>query len=263
MSTILITGAGSGLGLAFLEHYSKDSSNIIFAIDRSWPQPLPDSFQNSRINHHTVDITSESDLESLVQSLNSEIRSRTAQEHPMIDLVIHSAGVRGLVPDVPIKQSSHVAKAETLDVMSTATLLKTFEVNVAGTFQLVKHLLPFLRPGASAPALDSSLTKVSKVVIMGSRMGSISSNVDGGGYAYRASKAALNAVVKSFSMDVPDVCFVVTHPGRVATKLCDGVKEDNAMEADEVLPGLVQLIDNWDLRDSGRFVDRFGEDIGW
>ena len=263
MRTIVITGAGSGLGLAFLEQYSKDASNTIFAIDRTWPESLLTSFHSPLINHYTINVISESDLESFVQILNSKIASGTAQKHPLIDLIIHSAGIRGLVPDVPIKQSSDVARAETLDVMDTATLIKTFEVNVTGTFLLMKHLLPFLRPSAPNPVPGSSPMTVSKVVIMGSRMGSISSNTGGGGYAYRASKAALNAIVKSFSIDVPDVCFVVVHPGRVATKLCDGVREENAMEAAEVLPALVQLIDGWDLKDSGRFVDRVGKDIGW
>ena len=263
MPVILITGAGSGLGLAFLEHYAQDPSNIIFAIDRTWPEPLPDSFHKSQVHQQTVDVTSEAHLEALVFELYHQIRTLTKEGHPKIDLVIHSAGIRGLVPVVPIRESSDVAKAETLQVMDVATLMKAFEVNVAGTFSLVRSMLPLLQHRRGWLAPDFSSIKVSKVVIMGSRMASISSNTGGGGYAYRASKAALNAIVKSLPLDVPDVCFVVAHPGRVATKLCDGVREDNAMEADEVLPGIVQLIEGWSLKDSGRFVDRFGNDIGW
>ncbi|RMZ90702.1 hypothetical protein DV736_g2074, partial [Chaetothyriales sp. CBS 134916] len=98
---------------------------------------------------------------------------------------------------------------------------------------------------------------------MGSRMGSISSNVSGGSYAYRASKSALNAIVKSLVIDVAEVCFVIVHPGRVATALCNGVREDNAMEPEEVLPALVALVEGCTLADSGRYVDRFGQDIAW
>jgi NAD(P)-dependent dehydrogenase (short-subunit alcohol dehydrogenase family) len=53
---------------------------------------------------------------------------------------------------------------------------------------VIQTFLPHLSPGA-------------KVVVMSSRMGSIASNTTGGGYAYRASKAAVNAIVKSFSVD--------------------------------------------------------------
>ncbi|RMD41365.1 hypothetical protein DV735_g3808, partial [Chaetothyriales sp. CBS 134920] len=202
------------------------------------------------------DITSAADLAALVKTLEWADMTK-------LDLVIHSAGVRGLVvdPSTPIRQPSDVAKAETLAVMTAATLLRTFQVNTVGTFALVRELLPFLRPCSSS----SSSPPLSKVIIMGSRMGSISSNTSAGGaYAYRASKAALNAIVKSLAIDVPDVCFLVVHPGRVATALCEGVREDNAMEPADVLPGLIGLIEErCSLADSGRFVDRFGEDIGW
>lgn len=55
-----------------------------------------------------------------------------------------------------------------------------------------------------------------RVVIMGSRMGSLASNKRGGGYAFRASQAALNAVVRSLSIDVPEVCFACVYPGEFA-----------------------------------------------
>lgn len=54
-----------------------------------------------------------------------------------------------------------------------------------------------------------------RVVIMAHCMGSISGNKNGGAYAYRASQAALNAVVRSLSIDVPEVCFACVYPGEV------------------------------------------------
>ncbi|RMZ76815.1 hypothetical protein DV738_g4669, partial [Chaetothyriales sp. CBS 135597] len=219
MQSILITGAANGLGRAFLEHYAqeeKERKNRIFAVDVSWPgttataaaavadtTTTTDNEKNNQISYHQTDITSSADLDTLVKTLKSAGVSK-------LDLVIHSAGIRGLVVDdsapTRITQSSDVAKAETLAVMTPATLLRTFEVNTA----------------------------------------------------------ALNAIVKSLAIDMPDVCFLVVHPGRVATALCQGVREDNAMEPAEVLPGLVGLVEErCSLADSGRFVDRFGEDIGW
>lgn len=97
---------------------------------------------------------------------------------------------------------------------------------------------------------------------MSSRMGSMSSNVSGAGYAYRASKAALNAVVKSFSLDVPEVTFVLNHPGRVETGLVR-CKEEGAISAEESVKGLAVLIEKWDRSDSGKFYDRFGDVIVW
>lgn len=92
-------------------------------------------------------------------------------------------------------------------------------------------------------------------------MGSIVSNTSGGGYAYRASKAVLNAIVRSFSIDEPGVKFLLLHPGRVETGLV-GWKEEGAVGVEESLRDCLGVIEGegWG---SGGLVDRFGEEIPW
>ncbi|GAM89370.1 hypothetical protein ANO11243_074070 [Dothideomycetidae sp. 11243] len=169
----------------------------------------------------------------------------------IIDLVIHSAGVRGLVPSVEDKHPDNVAACETMEVMDVETLTRTFQINAVGTFSLVRCLLPHLKRSRGA-----------KVIIMSSRMGSIGQNTSGSAYAYRASKAALNAIVKSFSIDEPTVTFILCHPGRVETKLVKS-KEEGAMSAEQSVSGLLPWIERWGQADSGKFFDRFGEPIKW
>ena len=79
---------------------------------------------------------------------------------------------------------------------------------------------------------------------------------------HRASKAALNALVKSFSIDVGDVTFLLLHPGRVETGLV-GWKEEGAMSVGESLETCLKAIEGCGKGDSGTFVDRFGEVIAW
>ena len=125
-----------------------------------------------------------------------------------------------------------------------------------GTFTLLKHLLPLLRRDAARPP---------RVVVMSSRMGSISYNTAGGAYAYRASKAALNAIMKSFSIDVPDVCFACVHPGRVETGLVK-TREEGAISTQESMETMLDVIGKLGVEGglkSGCFVDRWGKDIGW
>lgn len=93
-------------------------------------------------------------------------------------------------------------------------------------------------------------------------MGSISSNAAGGSYAYRASKAALNAVIKSLAIDVPEVVLLAMHPGRVETNLV-GWKEEGAISAEESLVTCVRVIESVGCEGSGGLVDRFGERIAW
>ncbi|KAK5144086.1 hypothetical protein LTR16_012827, partial [Cryomyces antarcticus] len=80
--------------------------------------------------------------------------------------------------------------------MDVETMTQALQVNVVGSFLLMRALVPNLGKAKGA-----------RCVVMGSRMGSVGANDDGGAYAYRASKAGLNALVKSFAIDVPDVVF--------------------------------------------------------
>lgn len=264
MPVILVTGAASGIGKAFVSTYLQKGGNFVHAVDREFRTTLSqngghdtetlgflDSYRHEvgasakpgMLGVSEVDFADESQVEKLLQS----------RYDFNIDLVIHSAGVRGLVPSINIVDGGDVPKAETMDAMTVQTMQDTFNVNAIGTFLLLRNLRPKLRPGGN-----------SKVIIMGSRMGSVGHNTVGGGYAYRASKAALNAVVKSFSVDVPEVTCVLVHPGRVESNLVGkGVKEDGAVTAEESVDDMLTLIERLGKEDSGRFIDRWGESIPW
>lgn len=265
---IFISGGASGLGKAFVQLYAAQihdnplapfsADSIIYVLDRqSKPssddylaQLLDLSYSSAWLKKHIsyicADVTDTASLPKCLAEVNT------------IGLVIHSVGVRGLVPSVSLKQYSDVAKAETMEVMDAETMRMTFEINSMGTFFLLRALLPALRQYAESGSNSSP-----KVVVMGSRLGSVGHNTElGKAYAYRASKAALNAIVKSFSVDVPEVIWTIMHPGRVETGLVS-IKEDDAMPVKQVVQELLPLIEGFGKKDSGRFVDRFGKDIPW
>jgi NAD(P)-dependent dehydrogenase (short-subunit alcohol dehydrogenase family) len=245
MPTILISGAASGLGKAFLEAYIANPDNKIVAIDRSRIDISTLGDASSRVQTYTVDVTSEDSITAFTKSIaNLEIQ-----------IIIHSVGIRGLVPSIEAEFPHDVARAETLEAMDSSTMLQTFQVNTIGTFLLIRALLPNLRL-AGSPAAPA------RVIIMGSRMGSVSYNTTGGAYAYRASKAALNAVIKSFAIDVPDIVFAILHPGRVETGLVK-CREEGAVEAGESVTDMLKWVGGLGLEKSGKYFDRFGEDIGW
>ena len=62
--------------------------------------------------------------------------------------------------------------------------------------------------------------------------------------------------------DIPDVTFVLCHPGRVETKLVK-CKEEGAITAEESVDGILPMIEKWATSDSGKFFDRFGAPIEW
>lgn len=255
MPNILMTGAASGLGKAFVAAYLKNADNVVIAVDKSFSSSPGQTVVKAEAayckdvgNEETnslrmvgIDVRDEAQIA-------AQLRDVIVKD---IDLVIHSAGVRGLERSVSVERSEDVAKAESVDVTTTETMMNAFHINTVGTFLLVRALIPKMRAGGR-----------SKVIIMGSRMGSVSSNATGHGYAYRASKAAVNAVVKSFSVDVPEVVFAVVHPGRVESGLV-AVKEDGAISAEDSVRDMLVLIGKLGIEDSGSFFDRFGTEVPW
>jgi NAD(P)-dependent dehydrogenase (short-subunit alcohol dehydrogenase family) len=115
---------------------------------------------------------------------------------------------------------------------------------------LIRAVLPNLK-AAKSP----------KVIVMGSGMGSIANN-KGGAYAYGASKAGLNYVVKSFVGDVPEVTFGIIHPGRVESRMTH-VREDGAIDADEAIAMMLPIIEGIQPEQSGMFVTRENKPIPW
>ena len=240
-TTVLVSGAANGLGAAFVDAYRVRPDTNVIAVDR---EPMTSTCSN--VNAFKVDVSSNESIDKFAAEFKDQA----------IDLVIHSAGIRGLVPSVEKDKPNDVHACETFDVMDADTLSRAFQINATGTFLLLRAILPNLEKATSP-----------KVVVMSSRMASIGNNQipnkdAGSAYAYRASKAAMNAIVRSFAVDFPSISFVLCHPGRVETKLVK-CKEEGAITVEESLSTVLPLIDNWDRKDSGKYFDRFGKAIEW
>ena len=89
MPTIAISGAGAGIGHTFLEHFAGNSNYTIHAIDKSFSNQVADGAAKATIHAHEVDTSSQKSVDKLSEELGNK----------PIDLLIHSAAVRGLVTD--------------------------------------------------------------------------------------------------------------------------------------------------------------------
>jgi NAD(P)-dependent dehydrogenase (short-subunit alcohol dehydrogenase family) len=137
-------------------------------------------------------------------------------------------------------------------------MARSFALNAIGPALIMKHILPLLP--LEGKSLFASLS---------ARVGSISDNRLGGWYSYRASKAALNQLIHTASIELrrqrPQAICVALHPGTVDTRLAAPFRKTGL---DIQLPQvaserLVAVMDQLCVDDSGGFFDHQGKRIPW
>jgi NAD(P)-dependent dehydrogenase (short-subunit alcohol dehydrogenase family) len=154
-----------------------------------------------------------------------------------IDILLNNAGV------LPEDQAFGTIEAE--------LLIDTFKINTVAPFILAEGL--FKNIAASSLKVIANMSSV---------MGSIDQNSSGGNYAYRSTKAALNAITKSMAIDLkPHGIKVVTlHPGWVQTDM--GGPNASLTPADSV-NSIRKLLAKLSPADSGAFMRYDGSKLTW
>lgn len=142
--------------------------------------------------------------------------------------------------------------------LDPVAMARAFQINAIGPALLMKHFLPLLsRDGKSVFATLSA------------RVGSIGDNQLGGWYSYRASKAALNQLVRTASVELrrtnPTALCVALHPGTVDTSFTQRfAKTGLEVQTPEVsAEKLLAVIDGLDASSNGTFIDQHGYTIDW
>ena len=145
-----------------------------------------------------------------------------------------------------------------LSALDADAMLESFKVNTIGPALVLKHFLPLL-----------SKRGRSVVAILSARVGSIGDNRLGGWYSYRASKAAVNQIVRTASTELSrrakDAICVALHPGTVDTGLTRPfVKSGLEVQVPDLAARrLLDVIAALKPADSGNFFDHRGERIIW
>lgn len=162
-------------------------------------------------------------------------------------LIVNAAGVLHTPRFGPEKKLADLNYAQMSD---------TFRINTFGPALVLRHFADLLDRRRAVLALLSA------------RVGSIADNRLGGWYSYRASKAALNMLVKTAAIELarrqPETIVVAMHPGTVATGLSrpfDGARigRDPSIAASEMLA----VLDGLERDDSGCFVACDGKGVPW
>lgn len=137
-------------------------------------------------------------------------------------------------------------------------LAHAFAINATGPALLMKHLLPLLpRTGKAVFAALSA------------RVGSIGDNRLGGWYGYRASKAALNQLVRTAAIELrrrrPEALCVALHPGTVDTALSEPFRKSGLAPQTPAAAAarLLAVIETLDAGQTGQAFDQNGAVIPW
>ena len=136
---------------------------------------------------------------------------------------------------------------------------------------LIKHFSPFLPKKATSLVQENGLPPQAVWANMSARVGSITDNTNlGGWYSYRASKAAVNQVTKTFDnylkMNAGEKAMGISlHPGTVKTGLSKefwkNVKEEKLFSPEYAAEKLMEVVNSRSLEDRGRCWDWKGKEI--
>ena len=234
MANIIITGANRGIGLALVKTYLLGGDRV-FALCRQ-PQQADQlnelaASAGGQLTVHTVDMADADSITTFAGSL---------KDTP-VDVLLNVAGIVGGRTDSLLKAPFSEAD---FDDWRTA-----FEVMTIGPFRLTQAVLPNL------------IAARGKVMTVSSQIAA-STWPRGGLYAYGATKAAVNRLMRSLAFDLRDkgVTVALIHPGWVQTDMGGANAEITPQES---AAGIKQVLDGLTLEDTGKFFKWNGEEHVW
>ncbi|KLI63996.1 SDR family NAD(P)-dependent oxidoreductase [Aurantiacibacter marinus] len=229
-----IFGASGGIGDALVRALAADGVAVLAGSRRGDVPQLPG------VTPFTFDLTDEASIAAAVAPW---------KESPP-DLVFVTTGVLtlkdGTGPERSLKQLSGEAMSEIL------------LLNAVGPAMIAKHVLPLFP--RNAPASFAALS---------ARVGSIADNRIGGWHSYRASKAALNMLIRNFAIEMcrthKQAVIAGLHPGTVDTPLSQPFQSNlpagQLTPADESARNLLAVLQKLGPEDSGNVFDWKGDRI--
>ena len=232
---VVIFGGSGAIGSAFVAALSEAYPDaIIEVISRS-----PAKKYLSNIIWHQVNDYNELAMASVVDQLS---------DLP-VDLCLITLG---------ILHQDDVKPEKSLKDLSEYQLSTVFRANVIAPAIIFKHMVPLMQKKSR-----------SILACLSARVGSISDNQLGGWYAYRASKAALNMLVKNASIEVSRFfrypIVVGLHPGTVISFLSNpfssGVSKNKLFSPEQSVAYLLSVLSNLDTKESGRCFAFDGREI--
>ena len=234
----LIVGGSGGVGGALAARLLSDPGVEQLTVWQRKPVAVGQTV-NAKCRIAYVDLTDEATIVAAAAALG------------VVDLVIVATG---LLHDA----SSGVRPEKSWRALDADAMRRTFAINTIGPALVAKHVLPLL-----------PRDRRTVFAVLSARVGSISDNRLGGWHGYRASKAALNQIIKCLAIELaprwPHAVCVGLHPGTVDTGLSRpfqaNVAEAKLFTADQSAAHLLHVIAGLTPGQSGCVFDWAGQEI--
>lgn len=229
MTTILITGANRGIGLALTSGFLRQGEQVIATArepeQAAELQALAAEYP-SALFIEQMDVADQASVEGVAASVGAKT--------DRLDVLINNAGVFPEDGD------------ERLEELSLEQLETAFAVNVVGAARVSQFFLPHLRKSDRG-----------RIVNMSSGAGSITDKTDSRHYCYSVSKAALNQFSRALAAELKpeNIIVVPITPGWVKTDM-GGERAELTPEASAA--SLVKTINKLTMKQAGLFLDRHG-----
>ncbi|MFG6460285.1 SDR family oxidoreductase [Roseateles sp. DXS20W] len=219
---VLIIGASRGLGLEFVRQYRADGARVTAtARDDAGLARL----QQLGARALKLDVVQAASVSGLAWLIDGE----------RFDVIVINAGVFS-------------ARTQGLQPPTEADFDLVMRTNVLGPMRLLPQVAEALAPGA-------------RVAVLSSLMGSIAQRSNASAWLYRASKAAVNSVMKDAAQVLAGQATVVSlHPGWVRT---DMGGEGADLAVDTSVADMRRLLAGLTPADSGGFFNHDGQRLPW
>ena len=234
-TNIAIIGSSGSIGSALIAQIHKRyPTACIHAFSRT---PLTEDSEN--ITHYRIDYNDERSI-----ATSAEIASNKV----LLDLILCTTG---------LLHDDQIQPEKSLKELSYDKFFKIFSVNTFLPALVAKHFLPVLRKDKKAV-----------FAVLSARVGSISDNTLGGWYAYRASKTALNMIIKNAAIEIgrlhKQAILVALHPGTVESPLSSPYTTGTSHKIftpTQAANHLLEVIEQLKSTDSGKIFAWDGEEI--
>lgn len=239
-NNVLIVGASGGIASALIEQYCNEGAQV-FAVSRA---PAADVLQSENVSYHQL-------AEQNDKAISDFVKQLAKQDVTLTTVVITTGFLH--------RDSDGIHPEKRLEDVSEHALAAYFETNSIIPALWLKHLVNIMSKEGST------------LVCLSARVGSISDNGLGGWYGYRASKAALNMLVKTASVEykrrLKDVMLVCYHPGTVDTDLSKPFQKNVAAKklftAAFTAKQLIHHLSVLNRDQACHFIDWNGEVVTW